>query len=209
MRKYGQREQTRCETNLVLVYPAYKENEMKRTIIIFLALCALMARPAQAQDGEFELEEGYYISDGMLTILIKEGNDELVECLRWAANQDKVEIGGCTQITGLTTIYGEPIAESWDRNAAFTGLTHIGTFMLFEHTPELRRYFKLFFPSFPDRLTPYRLFTFYASLPYVEYVGFVEAVRIPPEERPSAISETTWGFIKHRGFSRNAFRSKD
>ena len=81
--------------------------------------------------------------------------------------------------------------------------------MLFEHTPELRRYFKLFFPPFPDRLTPYRLFTFYASLPYVEYVGFVEAVRIPPEERPSAISETTWGFIKHRALSRKAFHAKD
>ena len=120
---------------------------MNLCVLIILALCALMARPAQAQDDEFELEEGYYIADGMLTILIKEGNDELVECLRWAANQDKVEIGGCTQITGLT-IYGEPIAESWDRNAALTGLTHIRTFMLFEHAPELRRYFKLFFPAF-------------------------------------------------------------
>ena len=44
-------------------------------LIVLVALCALMARSAQAQDGEFELEEGYYISDGMLTILIKEGND--------------------------------------------------------------------------------------------------------------------------------------
>ena len=116
-------------------------------LMALMVLCALMALPGQAQDGEFELEEGYYIADGMLTILIKEGNDELVECLRWAANQDKVEIGECTQITGLT-ISGQPIAESWDRNAAFTGLTHIGTFMLFEHAPELRRYFKLFFSAF-------------------------------------------------------------
>ena len=185
---------------------------MKRTLIIVLALCALMALSGQAQDGEFELEEGYYIADGMLTILIKEGNDELVECLRWAANQGKVEIGGCAQITGLK-IPGlkQTYTESWDRNAVFTGLTHIGTFMLFEHAPELRRYFKLFFSPFPDRLTPYRLFTFYASLPYVEYVEFIEAVRIPPEERPSAISETTWGFIKHRelDLSRKAFHAKD
>ena len=187
-----------------------RRSKINLCVLVALALCALMARPGQAQDDEFELEEGYYIADGMLTILIKEGNDELVECLRWAANQDKVEIGGCTQITGLT-IYGEPIAESWDRNAAFTGLTHIRTVMLFEHAPERRRYFRLFFPPFPDRLTPYRLFTFYASLPYVEYVGFIEAVRIPPEERPSAISETTWGFIKHRelDLSRKAFHAKD
>ena len=180
-------------------------------LMALMVLCSMMALPGQAQDDEFELEEGYYISDGVLTIIIKEGSDELVECLRWAANQDKVEIGGCTQITGLTTIYGEPIAESWDRNAAFTGLTHIRTYTLYEHTPEIRRYFNLFFPPFPDRLTPYRLFTFYASLPYVEYVTFLEIAHIPPEERPSAISETTWGFIKHRELDLNSktFHAKD
>ena len=83
--------------------------------------------------------------------------------------------------------------------------------MLFGPSPVLRRSFRLFFPPFPDRLTPYRLFTVYASLPYVEYVGFNEAVRIPPEETSSAISETTWGFIKHRelDLSRKAFHAKD
>ena len=182
---------------------------MKRTITIFLALCALMARPAQAQDGEFEfeLEEGLYIANGQLLISIREGNDELVECLRWAANQGKVEIGGCAQIIGLKVPgLKHTYAESWDELAATTGLVSIKA--LFKYTPELRA-FSLFFPPFPDRLTAYKLYVEHASLFYVDYVVFNEIARTLEEEMPSAISETTWGFIKHRGFSRNAFRSKD
>ena len=163
-------------------------------LMALMVLCALMARPTQAQDDEFELEEDLSIVDGQLLISIKEGNDELVECLRWAANQGKVEIGGCAQIAGLT-VSGtkELIAESWDRLAAITGLVRI------EVGP---RYSILVFSPFPDRLTAYRLYVLYASLPYVKHVSFNELLR-------TAISETTWGFIKHRGFSRNAFRSKD
>ena len=37
-----QREQARCETNLVWAYPAYKENEMKRTIIMKLCVVVLL-----------------------------------------------------------------------------------------------------------------------------------------------------------------------
>ena len=170
-------------------------------LMVLCGLLALMARPAQAQGG-FDLD-GYYIVNGELGILIKEGHDELVECLRWAANQGKVEIGGCAQITDLT-IYGRSIAEWWDSLAATTGLMSI------QGAVE-SQYFHLVFPLFPDRLTAYRLYFLYSSLPYVEYVLFNEIMQTGREEMPSAISETTWGFIKHRGLdlSRKVFHAKD
>lgn len=172
---------------------------MNLYVLIALALCALMARPAQAQYGEFDLD-GMNIENGVLMILIKEGHDEFVECLRWAANQGTVEIGGCTQITGLIAsgLKATTYAESWDQLAADTSLIRI--WPLSGATDFGRRLFVLIFPPFPDRLTAYRLYYFYvALLPYVENVSFSEIASTLTEETSSAISETTWGFIKHRG----------
>ena len=167
-------------------------------LMVLCGLLALLAWPAQAQYGEFDLD-GVYIQNGVLMILIKEGHDEFVECLRWAANQGTVEIGGCTQITGLIApgLKATTYAELWDQLAADTGLIRIRP--LSGATDFGRRFFVLIFPPFPDRLTAYRLYYFYvALLPYVD-VSFSEIASIPAEEMPSAISETTWGFIKHRG----------
>ncbi len=155
--------------------------QLKRFMAL-MVLCVLMARPAQAQD-EFELEEDSYIVSGMLLITFKEGHDEFVECLRWAANQGKVKVGGCAQIAGLKVPgYKSLYGDWWDELAATMDLVRI---------EEGSRYFILVFPPFQDRLTAYRLNVFYASLPYVEDVEFIDLLK-------TTISETTWGFIKHR-----------
>ena len=184
---------------------------MNLCALIALALCALMARPgqAQAQDGSEtwwpddyshsyidyvpsevyrkieicgEYSEGECFLSGQLMISIKEGNDELVDRLRQVATQGRVEIGW----------------RSWDQLAADTDLIRIEPFSGF--TDFGRRLFLLIFPDFTDKCAMYELFMFYSSLPYVENVAFNSLMPTLGEEMPSAISETTWGFIKHHDF---------
>lgn len=183
-------------------------------LMVLCGLLALMARPAQAEDDQeawwpedsshsgtdyvpseayrnIKICEGYNDSDcflsGELMVLIKEGNDELVDRLRQVAAQGGIEIGW----------------RSWDQLAVDTNLIRIEPFLGF--TDFGRRLFLLIFPDFTDKCAMYELFLFYSSLSYVDNVSFNEILSTTGEEMPSAISETTWGFIKHHGFSRQVF----
>ena len=184
--------------------------------MVLCGLLALLAWPTQAQaqdDSEVwaswkdyvpseayrnieicgEYSEGECFLSGQLMILIREGYDGLVERLWAAATQGRVEIGW----------------RSWDQLAADMDLIRI--WPLSGATDFGRRRFLLFFPDATDKCAMYELFTFYSSLPYIGYVAFNGLVPTTGAEIPSAISETTWGFIKHHqlDLSRKVFHVKD
>ena len=120
--------------------------------------------------------EPIIIEAGIIIIKIKEGNDALVDQLFLASDHYTVEI--------------DDIA--WNDLGAELGLRKIEAL---GRRSTASRSFALKFPLKSDLN---ELAERYCSLPYVENV-FLDRYAIIPGEPPSAITEMSWGLVKHRG----------
>ena len=150
----------------------------KALLLVALAFVILVTCPLDAQesadttacdaDKMLDFSTIEYVP-GKFTLEIKEGNDELVDQLRQASEQGRVEIG----------------RPSWDKLSADLHLIRIERFP--DDLEFTRRWFVLTFPEESD--SPHIIVS-YCALPYVRYISIVEWLR-------TAITRATWGRVKH------------
>ena len=150
----------------------------KALLLVAIAFVILVNCPLDAQESADTLGCDYQKTldlstieylPGQLGLMIKEGNDELVDQLRLASEQDRVKIG----------------RPSWDELSADLGLIRIEAFS--DYTELGRRLFLLVFPEESDLQ---QFIVCYCALPYVEYATINEVLR-------TAITQATWGMVKH------------
>ena len=151
---------------------------MAKVWLVVLTIVAMVNCPLDAQESADTLDCDVHKTldlstieylPGKLTLMIKEGNDELVDQLRLASEQDRVKIG----------------RPSWDELSADLGLIRIEAFS--DYTELGRRLFLLVFPEESDLQ---QFIVCYCALPYVEYATINEVLR-------TAITQATWGVVKH------------
>ena len=129
---------------------------LKTAVAVFCALCLPAdALACEAENVDFSTLE--YVYAPALGLEIKKGNDELVDRLRLAADQDTVEIS-------------DPL---WDELSTDLGLRKIEAHLVNKRDSEGRYTIEawFFFLTFPPEIDPDYIAERYRSLPYVLYIS--------------------------------------